>query len=502
MPKKISCRNIRFKLQNYFAIVVLSSIFWLNSAHHVGASELSANQQHVLSRLSFGVTSSDRDRVNKMGLETYIESQLKPESIEESSILENYLNSLDLMNRGWIDLLEENGNLHKKLKNSQPSTKQHAAVKEKIRRFHSGLQKQVVESHIARAIYSNRQLQEVMTDFWLNHFSVDIRKGEVKFWLNDYENQIRKRALGNFYGLLLTTARHPAMSIYLDNRKNVSPLSPAGKRTKQGLNENYAREVMELHTLGVDGGYSQDDIITLAKILTGWSIDNKGIRGNKQGFFFNANRHDPTDKVFLGQQITGGGIKEGEQALRILADRPATARFISYKLAQYFVADTPPESLVESLTKSFLNSRGNIAFVLDTLIHSQEFNDPQYYGQKFTTPFQYLTSIVRMGEIEQPELPRLRGMLHQLSMAVFQCATPDGYKNIQSAWLNPQAMLQRTGLATAIANGVLNRSERVEIQKLEQNMGQISTSTKQVVDKTPKRLQAALVMGSPEAMYR
>ena len=502
MLEKTKCKNIKCKLKNYFAIVIFSSILWLSLVNRVEANELSANQYHVLSRLSFGVTSSERDRANKMGLEAYIQSQLKPESIEESPILKNYLNSFKLMNRGGINLLEENSNLHKKLNDPQFPVEKKDAIQERIRRLNAGLQKQIVEAHIATAIYSNRQLQEVMTDFWLNHFNVDIQKGQIKFWLNDYQEQIRDRALGNFYGLLLTSARHPAMSIYLDNRTNVSPISRAGKKHNLGLNENYAREVMELHTLGVDGGYSQDDIITLAKIFTGWSVDNEGIRGNKQGFFFNANRHDPTDKVFLGHQISANGVKEGEQALRILANHPATARFISYKLAQYFVADNPPKSLVESLSKSFLNSKGNIAFVLDTLIHSREFNDPQYYGQKFTTPFQYLTSIIRMGEIPQVELPRIRGMLHQLSMPVFRCSTPDGYKNIQAVWLNPQAMIQRTGLATAIANGVLNRSNPVEIQMLEQNIGEISTSTKQVVEKTPKNLQAALVMGSPEAMYR
>ena len=495
-------RDMKYGLKSYFAIAILGLILWFGLVNRVEAKELSDNEQHVLSRLSFGITSSERELVNKVGLEAYIQAQLKPESVKESPVLENYLGSLDFLNRGGTTLLTESMNLQQKINDPKFPADQKDGIQQQIRGINSKLQIQVVESHIARAIYSNRQLQELMTDFWLNHFNVDVSKGFIKYWMNDYESQIRDRALGNFYDLLLASARHPAMSIYLDNRRNVSPLSRAGKKTKQGLNENYAREVMELHTLGVNGGYSQEDIITLTKIFTGWTVNDKGYRGNELGFFFHGNRHDPTDKVFLGHKIPANGVKEGEQALRILADHPATARLISYKLAQYFVADTPPESLVKSLTRSFINSQGNIAFVLDTLIHSREFNDPQYYGQKFTTPYQYLVSIVRMGEIKQPELFRIRGMLHQLSMPVFKCASPDGYDNIQSTWLNSQAMIQRTGLATAIANGILNRNMKANIQTLEQNIGSISSSTKQVVEKTPKHLQTALIMGSPEAMYR
>ena len=308
--------------------------------------------------------------------------------------------------------------------------------------------------------------------------------------------------MGNFYELLLATAQHPAMLIYLDNKENTAPDSPVGKKRKLGLNENYARELMELHTLGVDGGYSQDDVIALARIFTGWGIDRKGERGDKTGFLFYVKRHDQQEKMFLGQKIAANGMKEGKQALRILANHPATAHYISYKLAQYFVADQPPESLVNNLTQEFINSKGNIRLVMDALIHSQEFNDPQYYGQKFKTPYQYLTSLVRLSEIKQPNFARIRGMLFQLSMPIHMCRTPDGYDNQQSTWLNPQAMLQRTSLATAIANGTLNKNSPIEISRIEQNLGIISSRTKKVVEKTPVHLRAALMMGSPEAMYR
>ena len=341
-----------------------------------------------------------------------------------------------------------------------------------------------------------------MVDFWFNHFNVYLDKGAIRFWLSDYEERIRANALGNFRDLLAVTAKHPAMLIYLDNRKNTAPNSPGGLKIKQGLNENYARELMELHTLGVDGGYTQDDVIVLARILTGWGLDIHSKKENKQGFFFYKNRHDRQEKVFLGNQIPAGGMEQGERALDILASHPATARHISYKLAQYFVADEPPSSLVDLLTRQFLDSQGDIKVVLNTLIHSQEFNSSQYYQQKFKTPYQYLVSLVRMGEIEQPNLKRIQGMLKQLSMPVYMYPPPTGYSNTQSAWLNPQGMLQRTSLATAIANGNLNKNYTVKPKKLKANLGEISQHTKRVIAKSPPKLRSALMMGSPQAMYR
>jgi uncharacterized protein (DUF1800 family) len=460
------------------------------------------NQKHILSKLSFGATSAELKQVAKTGIEAYIQSQLEPQSINESSRLENYLYQLDLINRNPIELNQEATALRKKLQNSQLSSGQQQEIQQDSRKLAIEMVNQAEDAHLLRAIYSNRQLQEVMVDFWFNHFNVYAQKDAVKFWLYEYENQIRTHALGNFYDFLLATAKHPAMLMYLDNQMNTAPDSPAGQKHNRGLNENYARELMELHTLGVDGGYSQDDVITLARIFTGWSTDRSGKKGEQQGFFFFASRHDRQNKVFLGQQISASGIEEGEVALKILANHPATAHHISYQLAQYFVADRPPESLVNHLAKIFLDSQGNIQLVMDALIHSQEFNDPQYFGQKFKTPYQYLISLVRWGEIQQPNLKRLRGMLFQLSMPTYGCIAPDGYSNAQSVWLNPQAMLQRTGLATAIANGVLNKNSLVEIQQLEQNLGVVSQRTKEVIEQTPVKLRTALMMGSPEAMYR
>jgi len=503
MLKQVNCKQKNNKLKSWFNIIILISIFWLCGVNFAAANESLSHQRHVLSRLSFGANSAEIEQINKSGIEAYIQSQLKPQTIEESPLLEDYLVRLDLINQKPVELQKKEISLYQKLRNSNPSAKQEQKIRKDVRNLKTQAMNEAMGAHLARAIYSNRQLQEVMVDFWFNHFNVDARKKAVRFWVNDYEEQIRTHALGNFADLLLATAQHPAMLMYLDNYTNTAPQSPAGKKNKQGLNENYARELMELHTLGVNDGYSQDDIISLARIFTGWGIDREGKQGDGQGgFFFFPRRHDRQDKVFLDYKIKGSGVEEGKQAIEILANHPATAHFISYKLAQYFVADIPPESLVNSLTKQFSNSRGNIKIVLDALIHSPEFNDPQYYGQKFKTPYQYLVSLVRMGEIEQPEIARVKGMIGQLSMPVYQCNTPDGYDNVESAWLNPDAILRRTSFATAISRGVLNRQNSVETQKIAQNLGEVSTTTKQIIDKTPDKLRAALMMGSPEAMYR
>lgn len=499
---------MRIKLRTWFQVLicslVLSLVLWFSLTEQVIADNLllSSHQRHVLERLSFGITSSQIQRLNQVGLESYLQSQLTPQLVTESPILTEYLAKLNLVNQEPKILQQQARHYRQQLYNSQLSDQEKQQLTQKIRQLNNSAFNQTMNAHLARSVYSNRQLQEVMVDFWFNHFNVYANKGSIKLWLNDYENQLRTHALGNFRDLLEVTAKHPAMLIYLDNHQNTAPDSPVGRRQKIGLNENYARELLELHTLGIDGGYTQQDIIELARILTGWSIDYKETNDDGEGFLFQENRHDPQDKLFLGQQIPGGGIEEGEQALDILAIHPATAHFISYKLAQYFVADSPPSSLVEQLTEEFIASQGNIKTVMQALINSQEFNDPQYYQQKFQTPYQYLLSLVRMSEIKQPHFRRIRGMLAQLSMPLYQCAIPTGYKNTQTAWVSPQAMLQRTSLATAIANGTLNRQHAVTQQQLNFNLGELSSNTTEVLAKSPSKLRSAIMLGSPEAMYR
>ena len=492
------------KLRHWTSILLLSSMFWFGWQNRVDAiaQTSSAHTRHILERLSFGITSEQMQQVEDVGIEGYIQNQLDPKLVSESPMLNDYLKQLDSISRKPSQLRKKDVALSEQLKNPQLSNEQHTKVNEERSDFRRKVVNEAVYSHLARAIYSNRQLQEIMVDFWFNHFNVYVDKGPIRYWISDYENQIRNNAFGSFRDLLGMTAKHPAMLIYLDNKFNVAPNSPRGLKTKKGLNENYARELMELHTLGVDGGYTQDDVITLARIFTGWGVDLDNKKKEKQGFVFYQHRHDPQDKVFLGRQISAGGIEEGEKALDILANHPATARNISYELAQYFVADEPPLPLVDLLTQQFLDSKGDIKVVLNTLIHSSEFNNPQYYKQKFKTPYQYLISLVRIGEIPEANLIRMQGMFTQLSIPIYKCSSPAGYKNTRSAWLNPQAMLQRTGFATEFARGSLNGNYKIKPQQLNANLGEFSQHTKQVITKSPQELHSALMMGSPEAMYR
>lgn len=494
------------KLQHWLLGLVCAAGLWSSFTLSALASDrLShSDNRHVLERIGFGVTSTQLKQVKTNGIEAYIQSQLNPNSIQENKILEAYLTELDYIYQDPFKLQRQFVGINKKLKNSQQlSSIQQEALNKRKGNLRRTARDRATHVRLARAIYSHRQLQEVMVDFWFNHFNVFVNKGNIDFWIGDYENDIRTHALGNFRDLLGVVARDPAMLIYLDNQFNTDPTSPQAKGNFKGLNENYARELMELHTLGVDGGYSQDDIIALAKIFTGWTVDYKGNKGDRKGFFFFTKRHDSSDKVFLGHQIKGGGIEEGERALDILATHPATAKFISYKLAQYFVSDRPTSQLVDSLAQKFTESNGNIKTVLNTLIHSSEFQNPKLGQQKFKTPYQYLISLVRMGEIKQANLKRLQGMLRQLSMPIYMCVPPIGYRNTQDAWLDPQAMLQRINLATAIANKALDSNSPIEYKRLLDNIGQLSQHTQQVVDDSnPRNIRTALVLGSPEAMYK
>jgi uncharacterized protein (DUF1800 family) len=260
---------------------------------------------------------------------------------------------------------------------------------------------------------------------------------------------------------------------------------------RQGLNENYARELMELHTLGVNGGYSQEDVIALAKMLSGWTIAQPN---QVEGFYFDPLRHDPSDKIFLGQPITGGGQEEGEKALNILATHPATAQHLAYQLAQYFVADDPPAALVNQLANRFLSSGGNIKEVLTTLFHSEEFWDRRYRGTKFKSPYRYVLSALRVTASPVRSYPQLRDLLDQMGMPLFGCLTPDGYKNTELAWLNPDALTRRIAFSSSLLTG--NRASPNLLTTLG---GQLSPKTKQVLLTQPAQANA-LILGSPDFM--
>jgi len=323
---------------------------------------------------------------------------------------------------------------------------------------------ELIAQRLTRDIYSNAQLQEVMTDFWFNHFNVYLRKNEaMPYYLVSYERDaIRPHALGKFEDLLEATAHSPAMLLYLDNAESIGPQSRAAERARmnmardasnpkkaqEGLNENYARELMELHTLGVNGGYTQADVIQVAHILTGWTVDRPQRGG---GFVFNPNRHEPGTKKALGKKFKENGEGEGRDLLHFLATRPATAQFVSRKLAVRFVSDDPPESLVERMSKSYLSSGGDIAAVLKTMFHSPEFWSTAVYRAKVKTPLEYVVSAAQASNADITNLRPLANALREMGMPLYGAIPPTGYKWEASDWISTEALVKRMNFALSLA---------------------------------------------------
>ena len=317
---------------------------------------------------------------------------------------------------------------------------------------------------LTRDIYANAQLQEVMTDFWLNHFNVYLRKNEqMPYYLVSFERDvIRPRALGKFEDLLEAVAHSPAMMIYLDNAESMGPDSPAAERAKTaaarrpdakkkadaGLNENYARELMELHTLGVNGGYTQADVTQVARVLTGWTVDRPQFGGD---FVFAPQRHEGGTKTVLGTKIKENGEMEGRELLHMLAMRPATAQFLSRKLAIRFVSDDPPKALVDRMAKSYLSSGGDIPTVLKTLFHSPEFWAASDFRAKVKTPLEFVVSAARASNANIQNFQSLMNALRQMGMPLYGCMPPTGYKWDASDWVSTGALVDRMNFALSLA---------------------------------------------------
>jgi uncharacterized protein (DUF1800 family) len=436
------------------SMIVLSLV--LLAAGPLHAAVLTTDQQavHVLNRLGYGPKPGDIEHVKQMGVERYIDSQLHPESIPMPEELTQRLRGLETANRTAGESVAQFNELRKEVRNEEEGAKQR-------RRAELGrMNREAAEARLLRAIDSPRQLEEVMVDFWFNHFNVFVGKGPDRALIASYERDaIRPYAMGSFRDLLGATAKHPAMLVYLDNYVSTSSEFGAEQAQKgakgqaRGLNENYARELMELHTLGVDGGYSQKDVTELARMLTGWTFDPRRLVRMNETFRFDPKRHDAKPKIWLGREIFPAGQQEGEMALDVLAVHPATAHHISYQLAQYFVSDAPPPALVERMAKTWVGTKGDIRAVLRTLFTSDEFMAPQSVGAKFKTPYQFVVSAVRASGAPVANVAPMLGTMSQLGMPLFGCQTPDGYKNTQDAWLNPDALSRRITFATALASG-------------------------------------------------
>ncbi len=599
---------------------------------------------HALNRLGFGPRPGDLERVKEMGLQKWIDRQLHPDSIDDSALdarLERFptlkMSSAQLLEefpaprvaarREGITPEEYRKEQQDQIRAAQQSTPSSDVPSEKqsdtqmadphgmpnfeandmdpnanpgkakgegkgqggfgnqmfnYENIHAP-QRIVAElsmAKVTRAVYSERQLQEMMVDFWYNHFNVYAAKGADRWLITEYEREaIRPHAMGKFRDLLEATAKSPAMLFFLDNWLSADPLAwqklqqeqqerremrgggfgvgpfgrpriPQGQpvpngnpndpnaNTKQkqerGLNENYGRELMELHTLGVDGGYTQDDVINVAKAFTGWSIRQP--RRNPE-FFFEERLHDNSVKTVLGHKIHEGGMKDGEEVLDILARDPHTARHISFELAQRFVSDNPSDALVDRMTQTFLKSDGDIREVLHTMIYSSEFWSKDAYRAKIKTPFELVVSAARAVGTETQIPLMLVQWANRIGEPLYQCEPPNGYSDIADAWVNTGALLNRMNFSLALASNRL-RGAQVSIEFLLGNDtaadphatldraidsflgGRASEQTRQTLEKQlddPQILQASLddpvrqvnaamiaglVLGSPEFQRR
>jgi uncharacterized protein (DUF1800 family) len=346
---------------------------------------------------------------------------------------------------------------------------------------------------VARAIYSGRQLQQVMDDFWFNHFNVFAGKGEDRWYLTSYERDvIQPHALGKFKDLLTESAKSPAMLFYLDNFLSADPRAAQrlaaeramrqqgrygrfgrpfpprpqqGQQKKQnerGLNENYGRELMELHTLGVDGGYTQKDVTEVARCFTGWTIERP--RQNPE-FKFDERLHDPDPKFVLGKKIHAGGMKDGEEVIDLLVRNSSTAKFISTKLARRFVSDNPPQELVARMAHTFQESDGDIKAVMRTMIYSPEFWSREAYRAKIKTPFELVVSTARaLGTDVDMPLP-LVGWVGRIGEPLYQCQPPTGYADKADTWVNTGALLNRLNFSLALAGNRM-RGSRTDVGSL------------------------------------
>lgn len=309
------------------------------------------------------------------------------------------------------------------------------------------------DGKILRAVYSAHQFQELLVDFWFNHFNVFLDKGADHYMVSSYERDaIRPHVFGKFYDLLLATAESPAMLFYLDNWQSVGADSPRAQNAnkQRGLNENYGRELMELHTLGVDGGYTQQDVIEVARCFTGWTIANP----NKIGRFeYNDGMHDKGRKVVLGHVIPpGGGMNDGLEVLNLLAHHPATAHFISLELAKRFVADDPPPDLVDRMAETFLSKDGDLREVMRTMIQSPEFWSAGAYQAKVKTPFEMVVSAVRASNADLQAAFPLGNEIQKLGEPLYRKIEPTGYSNANAEWVSSAGLLERMNFAIALAH--------------------------------------------------
>lgn len=546
-----------------FALMVLAGLVVPTTAPitAMAASEskkaLTEDQRiiHILNRTGFGARPGDVERVKQIGIKKYLEQQLDPSTISDATA-EQKVAGLEVFKMDTAEVFAKYPNpgaLLRQLEGDRgrqaaqanaapeaaPTADEQRERRQKLQEYYrkydlkpaAQLMPQITSNRVLRAVYSEKQLQEVMVDFWQNHFNVFSGKAAVRWYIPSYERDVlRKNALGNFKDLVVGTAQHPAMLFFLDNFESVSPttqqnnrgnnrlqqaikngnLTPrmreqmkqrqnltdaeldrrieqakrqmqqAEQRPRRGLNENYARELMELHTLGVDGGYAQKDIAEVARAFSGWTInDARGYRRSAAGmiegteaqrlariqrqagvpddlksgeFYFNERWHDKGTKTVLGQKIENGGINDGLKVIDILVSHPSTAKFIARKLAVKFVSDSPSEAFVERIAKAFTNSKGDIKTTLRAIFTDNEFYAPENYRAKIKTPFELAVSSVRAIGGNTNSNPAFIAMLNKLGEVPYGYQAPTGYPDTAENWVNTGALLERLNFAVAVAS--------------------------------------------------
>jgi len=547
---------------------------------------------HALNRLGFGARPGDVDRVVSIGVDAWIDQQLHPERIADRAVearLDRFqtlkLSEADIVRDFYGPVLEARKE-KKRLaaaNNVQREAGAEAAKdpKQELKELRqmippekrpARVMDELVAQRIIRAAESDRQLNEVMVDFWFNHFNVYAQKGVDRFLLTGYERDvIRPHIWGRFEDLLLATAKSPAMLFYLDNARSVAdpehrpqpgmerasggrrglfgrrrafdaggdtammrgpqgmPRRPNPKQQKGGLNENYAREIMELHTLGVDGGYTQKDVTELARVFTGWTINRPEQGGS--GFIFRPNLHDSGSKTVLGVKLpAGGGMEEGERMIHLLAHHPNTAHHIAYQLCQRLVADEPPKPLVDRVAKRFLDSDGDLRATVRAVIDSPEFWDAGTYRGKVKSPFEYAVSAIRAVGAHVDEATPLARELQKMGEPLYGAQPPTGYSDRADTWVNTGALMNRLNFALALAankmpgvrsdvaslipgDQALDPSHSVEALALALTGGDLTTETRHTITQRLEAMKApaqdpgantqlpmiaGLILGSPE----
>jgi uncharacterized protein (DUF1800 family) len=549
-----------FKAITFCALVIAAS------------AGLGARQQddeailHVLGRIGYGARPGDVDRVRAVGLEKYIESQLNPAAITDTAVEQKVaafetldLSSSEIASRFYTPPQVRNAQQAGRPNRTQGAPPQMpppptepgqmpapSATEMRARQQANLPLLELSQQKLLRAVYSERQLQEVLVDFWFNHFNVFSGKGQfARFYLTEYEREaIRPHVLGSFREMLGATAKSPAMLWYLDNWMSAAPeaeMEPQGRRANRparpgqarrpgqgarpgqtgqmgemqppqqparpprGLNENYGRELLELHTLGVDGGYTQKDVIAVARAFTGWTIDTPRRGGGD--FMFNSRLHDTGEKIVLGNRIpAGGGRDDGERVLDIVAKHPSTATHIARKLVTRFVSDTPPAALVNRVAKVFRDTDGDLKKVMRAILTSPEFMSAEARRAKVKTPFEFVVSALRATGADVRNAAPIVQQLRTLGMPLYGAQPPTGYDDKAVSWVNSGALINRMNFAVALVSNRLPGT-RAAVNTIDPDaivsQDTLSSGTRATVAKAEdKPRQLALLLGSPEFQKR